>query len=82
MALTRGLIRPTALSQLTLIALPVAVRLQAFSVLNRPPPNYPGHVPLTAIERVGLAFGSAIASMVDHHRHGESGYIFCNICND
>jgi len=71
MALAKNLIRPSALSQSTLLALPVAARLQAFSVFNRPPPNYPGHVPLLAIERVGLAVGSAIASMVDHHRHGE-----------
>ncbi|GAB7345909.1 hypothetical protein MBLNU457_4145t1 [Dothideomycetes sp. NU457] len=69
MALTKNLIRPSTLSQSTLLTLPVAARLQAFSVFNRPPPNYPGHVPLFAIERVGLAIGSAIASMVDHHRH-------------
>lgn len=39
-----------------------------FSILNRPPPNYPGHVPLTVVERVGLAVGSSIASLLDHHR--------------
>ncbi|PNS19569.1 Ubiquinone biosynthesis protein coq4, mitochondrial [Sphaceloma murrayae] len=52
-----------------LLALPPGLRYQAFSVLNRPPPNYPGHVPLTFLERTGLAVGSAIASMVDHYRH-------------
>jgi ubiquinone biosynthesis protein COQ4 len=40
-----------------------------FSVLNRPPPNYPGHVPLTAVERVGLAVGSAFASLINPYRH-------------
>ncbi|KIY02149.1 ubiquinone biosynthesis protein coq4, mitochondrial [Fonsecaea multimorphosa CBS 102226] len=40
-----------------------------FSVLNRPPPNYPGHVPLTAVERVGLAVGSAVTSLIDPYRH-------------
>ncbi|KAF2150480.1 Coq4-domain-containing protein [Myriangium duriaei CBS 260.36] len=52
-----------------LLALPPAARIQAFSVLNRPPPNYPGHVPLTFLERAGLAIGSAAMSMVDHYRH-------------
>lgn len=42
---------------------------RSFSILNRPPPSYPGHVPLTITERAGLAVGSAITSMVDHHRH-------------
>lgn len=39
-----------------------------FSILNRPPPNYPGHVPLTSIERIGLAAGSAIASLTNPRR--------------
>ncbi|MBA7493019.1 hypothetical protein ES702_03574 [subsurface metagenome] len=39
-----------------------------FSVLNRPPPNYPGHVPLTTTERFGLAIGSAIASLINPRR--------------
>jgi ubiquinone biosynthesis protein COQ4 len=40
-----------------------------FSVLSRPPPNYPGHVPLTPLERASLAVGSAFASLVNPHRH-------------
>ncbi|RVX72773.1 Ubiquinone biosynthesis protein coq4, mitochondrial [Exophiala mesophila] len=40
-----------------------------FSVLNRPPPNYPGHVPLTRLERLGLAVGSAVTSLIDPYRH-------------
>jgi len=39
-----------------------------FSILNRPPPNYPGHVPLTRVERLGLAVGSAIASLANPRR--------------
>ncbi|KAI0544522.1 Coq4-domain-containing protein [Xylaria curta] len=39
-----------------------------FSVLNRPPPNYPGHVPLTRIERAALAMGSGILSFLDPRR--------------
>ncbi|RYP63520.1 hypothetical protein DL769_006941 [Monosporascus sp. CRB-8-3] len=39
-----------------------------FSVLNRPPPNYPGHVPLTRIERTALAVGSGIMSFLDPRR--------------
>lgn len=41
---------------------------RTFSVLNRPPPNYPGHVPLTSIERIALAVGSAFGSLRDPHR--------------
>jgi len=39
-----------------------------FSILNRPPPNYPGHVPLTKVERLGLAVGSAVTSLVNPRR--------------
>ncbi|KAJ6115025.1 Coenzyme Q biosynthesis Coq4 [Penicillium sp. IBT 16267x] len=42
--------------------------LRPFSVLNRPPPNYPGHVPLTTIERGALAVGSAIGSLINPRR--------------
>ncbi|KAI9879917.1 MAG: Ubiquinone biosynthesis protein [Pleopsidium flavum] len=53
---------------------PPAVRLSAvlytksFSVLNRPPPNYEGHVPLTTIERGALAIGSAVGSLTNPRR--------------
>ncbi|KAK5945121.1 Ubiquinone biosynthesis protein [Knufia obscura] len=39
-----------------------------FSILNRPPSSYPGHVPLTSIERLGLAVGSAVASLANPRR--------------
>ncbi|KAK0121630.1 Ubiquinone biosynthesis protein [Cadophora gregata] len=39
-----------------------------FSVLNRPPPNYPGHIPLTRIEKAGLAIGSAFGSLYNPFR--------------
>ncbi|PVI06501.1 ubiquinone biosynthesis protein COQ4, mitochondrial [Periconia macrospinosa] len=39
-----------------------------FSVLNRPPPNYEGHIPLTRTERLGLAFGSGLLSFLDPRR--------------
>ncbi|KAM3526309.1 hypothetical protein MY4038_006865 [Beauveria bassiana] len=42
---------------------------RAFSVLNRPPPNYEGHVPLTQIERAGLALGSGVMSLINPYRH-------------
>lgn len=41
---------------------------RSFSVLNRPPPNYPGHVPLTHVERAGLAIGSGLMSLVNPYR--------------
>ncbi|KAJ5930650.1 hypothetical protein N7466_006143 [Penicillium verhagenii] len=46
----------------------VKCALRPFSVLNRPPPNYPGHVPLTTIERGALALGSAIGSLINPRR--------------
>ncbi|KAF2273668.1 coenzyme Q biosynthesis protein-like protein Coq4 [Westerdykella ornata] len=48
------------------LLLPASYR--CFSVLNRPPPNYEGHVPLTGLERLGLAVGSGILSFVDPRR--------------
>ena len=45
-----------------------------FSVFNRPPPNYPGHVPLTRLERAGLAVGSGVMSLMNPYRHGESAW--------
>lgn len=41
-----------------------------FSVLSRPPPNYPGHVPLTTLERGALAIGSAFGSLLNPYRAG------------
>jgi ubiquinone biosynthesis protein COQ4 len=49
-----------------ILALPTTAR--CFSVLNRPPPNYEGHVPLTYLERGALAIGSAILSYLDPRR--------------
>ncbi|KAI1109527.1 ubiquinone biosynthesis protein COQ4, mitochondrial [Nemania sp. NC0429] len=43
-------------------------RHHPFSVLHRPPPNYPGHVPLTGIERAALAVGSGVLSFLDPRR--------------
>ncbi|PHH76422.1 hypothetical protein CDD82_4001 [Ophiocordyceps australis] len=46
-----------------------ALTTRPFSVLNRPPPNYPGHVPLTKLERAGLALGSGVMSLFNPYRH-------------
>ena len=53
-----------------LTACTISLTSRHFSVLNRPPPNYPGHIPLTRLERVGLAIGSAFMSLRDPHRGG------------
>ncbi|KAA6408316.1 MAG: ubiquinone biosynthesis mitochondrial [Lasallia pustulata] len=45
-----------------------ALSVRKFSVLNRPPPNYEGHVPLTTIERGALAAGSAVMSLLNPRR--------------
>nr|POE90011.1 ubiquinone biosynthesis protein coq4, mitochondrial [Quercus suber] len=52
-----------------LLALPAPLRARTFSVLNRPEPRYPGHVPLTLLERGALAIGSAFGSLKDPYRH-------------
>lgn len=41
-----------------------------FSALNRPPPNYPAHVPLNRVERAALAVGSGVMSLINPYRHG------------
>ncbi|KAL8690599.1 MAG: hypothetical protein Q9218_003984 [Villophora microphyllina] len=41
---------------------------RSFSVLNRPPPKYEGHVPLTFAERGVLAVGSAVTSLFNPRR--------------
>ncbi|KAF1838521.1 ubiquinone biosynthesis protein coq4, mitochondrial [Decorospora gaudefroyi] len=41
---------------------------RCFSVLNRPRPNYEGHIPLTRMERLGLALGSGLGSFLDPRR--------------
>lgn len=59
-----------------LFALPPLVRVtvapfaRPFSVLNRPPPKYEGHVPLNAFERSTLAVGSALMSLMNPRRGG------------
>ncbi|GAO14861.1 uncharacterized protein UV8b_04100 [Ustilaginoidea virens] len=39
-----------------------------FSVLNRPPPSYPGHVPLTRVERLSMAIGSSVMALLNPYR--------------
>jgi hypothetical protein len=55
-----------------------SIALRSFSVLNRPPPNYPGHVPLTFVERSALAVGSAVGAIFNPYRGGNkiSYYLF------
>lgn len=45
------------------------------TVYNRPPPNYPGHVPLTKLERLGLAVGSAVGAFFNPRRAGMSSLL-------
>jgi len=58
-------------------ALPPLLRInilstaRAFSVLNRPPPNYEGHVPLNIFERGALAAGSAVMALLNPRRAGK-----------
>jgi ubiquinone biosynthesis protein COQ4 len=43
----------------------------SFSSLTRPPPNYPGHVPLSGIERFALTIGSGLGSLINPYRGGK-----------
>jgi ubiquinone biosynthesis protein COQ4 len=45
-----------------------AATIRTFSVLSRPPPNYPGHIPLTVPERVALGVGSALICFFNPRR--------------
>lgn len=58
--------RILVLSPSTIPACPI----RPFSILNRPPPKYPGHVPLTFVERGALAVGSAVGSIINPRRGG------------
>ncbi|XRM43202.1 Ubiquinone biosynthesis protein [Aspergillus tubingensis] len=51
-------------------AAPLSLRAHSrpFSGFNRPPPNYPGHVPLNFVERGALAIGSAVGSLINPRR--------------
>ena len=63
-----------------ILRLPSALRLalvdsgRSFSVLNRPPRKYEGHVPLTNLERGALAAGSAVMSLLNPRRGGTYVY--------
>ena len=48
--------------------------LRRSSVLDRGPPNYEGHVPLTRIEQGTLAIGSALMSLLNPRRAGRNNY--------
>ncbi|KAI7232059.1 Ubiquinone biosynthesis protein COQ4 [Hortaea werneckii] len=50
-------------------ALPPTLRVRTFSILSRPTPNYPGHVPLTLLERGAMAVGSALGAIRNPYRH-------------
>ncbi|KXX80898.1 Ubiquinone biosynthesis protein COQ4, mitochondrial [Madurella mycetomatis] len=54
----------------TLLAAATSSSRRHFSLssLTRPPPNYPGHVPLTGLEKVALAIGSGLMSLRDPRR--------------
>lgn len=65
---SRGTLGIRALTPLRTATSACCVR--SFSVLNRPSPKYPGHVPLTVVERGALAVGSAFGSLLNPRRGG------------
>ncbi|KAL1959595.1 hypothetical protein VTO42DRAFT_1630 [Malbranchea cinnamomea] len=63
-----GAVAAAAASRTTTMRCSQQTMAREFSVLNRPPPNYPGHVPLTKLERGALAIGSAVGSILNPRR--------------
>ncbi|OJJ43429.1 hypothetical protein ASPZODRAFT_103409 [Penicilliopsis zonata CBS 506.65] len=61
-------IAPSARLLTPVTTAPACLLPRHFSVLNRPQPNYPGHIPLTFIERGALAVGSAVGSLINPRR--------------
>lgn len=74
------------MKHLDLLRLPPTLRLaticfsRPFSVLNRPPPKYEGHVPLNTLERGALAAGSAVMSLLNPRRGGTLVLSITSIC--
>lgn len=67
-----GASRPAICHPSRATALTATAAVRHFSALNRPPPKYPGHVPLTKIEQAGMAIGSGIMSLFNPYRAGTS----------
>jgi len=74
------------MSNHTFLRLPPNLRLaticssRPFSVLNRPPPKYEGHVPLKSLERGALAAGAAVMSLFNPRRGGTLVLSQTSIC--
>ncbi|KAK4162487.1 ubiquinone biosynthesis protein COQ4, mitochondrial [Cladorrhinum sp. PSN259] len=58
----------SAAAPLAAVATSQTRRPFSFSSLTRPPPNYPGHTPLSRIEKAALAIGSGLMSLRDPRR--------------
>ncbi|PGH26717.1 ubiquinone biosynthesis protein COQ4, mitochondrial [Polytolypa hystricis UAMH7299] len=63
-----GALRTCRLSSSPLLSRISSLSRNHFSMLNRPPPNYPGHISLTKVERGALAIGSAVGSLLNPRR--------------
>lgn len=70
MAVNRCIARAGLHTNEQLIVAAVANTPRNFSVLKRPHPKYASHVPLTGLERAGLAVGSAVVSFFNPYRAG------------
>jgi ubiquinone biosynthesis protein COQ4 len=71
-----NIVRAPSLQRLTAATLTpsrpfIQPHTRCFSLLKRPTPSYEGHIPLTVVERLSLAFGSGIGSFVDPRRGGK-----------
>ncbi|KAF1814475.1 coenzyme Q biosynthesis protein-like protein Coq4 [Eremomyces bilateralis CBS 781.70] len=62
------LIRPSIVTDVKSTRPFVCASCRRFSVLNRPPPKYDAHVPLTLAERTALTLGSGVLSFLNPRR--------------
>lgn len=64
--------RPNALRPCAAAATALAPSRRQYWTPSRPPPNYPGHIPLNTFEKVALAIGSGLISLANPRRAGAS----------
>lgn len=74
--------RPNALRPCAAEATALAPSRRQYWTPSRPPPNYPGHIPLNTLEKAALAIGSGLVSLANPRRGGPSPHSSPNPTKD
>lgn len=74
--------RPNALRPCAAAATALAPSRRQYWTPSRPPPNYPGHIPLNTLEKAALAIGSGLISLANPRRGGPSPHSSPNPIKD